>query len=190
MTAALALATFLGGLGLLTGWAQIRGMRELKSRKHVPSDESAYLRRRYRLRLLTAVILGLIGMLIAGVYLSGMERRADQLAAPQEDSPEEAEEESTPKPIDPDDKRFVRLWGLCWILIIFLTFLLIVIAIVEGISARLYWMSQYQQLKEDQQAKLRRELAVIRSQKQGGRNRGFGGRLGNGTEPDDEEPSP
>ena len=108
---ALVLAVGLVLLGAATGYVQVAG-RALAARKHVPSDEHAYFRARYRRRLLTGAVLVALGGLIGGAYLSGMERRADQLAGPRpRPTPTPAEK---PQMTDAE-KRFVRVWGVYWI---------------------------------------------------------------------------
>ncbi|MCZ2341897.1 MAG: hypothetical protein LC104_08895 [Bacteroidales bacterium] len=149
-------------LGLVTGILQISGLRQLSKRSFVPSDELTYLRNRHRRRLLTAGVLILIGGLIAGAYLSGMEARADAIA----ESRRNAVADAPPPPVPVADKQFVRMWGAYWISVIVLVFVLISLAMMDAWSSRRFWMSQYRQLKEEHQTRLRRDLAVYRQQKQ------------------------
>jgi hypothetical protein len=166
-TLALALAGGLLALGLVTGAWQVRGLRRLAARPLVPSDERAYLRGKYRRRLLTAVILGVVGALIAGAYLSGMERQADALAAPRAAAADGAKPEITD-----DERRFVRLWGLYWIGVLVLVFSLVGLALVDVVATRRYWHGQLRHLREEHQAKLRRDLAVYKQAKRGRFGRG------------------
>lgn len=162
MVAAIALGAALIGLGLLTAWFQIAGLRQLATRKLVPSDELAYFRGRYRRRLLTAAVLIALGTMIAGAYASGMERQADQLGEPQENADPDA-----PKPeLKQEDKDFIRFWGLYWILVLVLVFALVAFATIDAWATRRYWMGQYKHIREDHQNTLRRDLAVMRKQKE------------------------
>ena len=106
---ALALAAGLVLLGVLTAAWQVRGLRALAERKHVPSDEYDYFRGRYRRRLVTAALLLSIGAMIGGAYLSGMAQAADQLGQPRADGDDQPEPEMTD-----DQKEFVRFWGAYW----------------------------------------------------------------------------
>jgi hypothetical protein len=167
-------------LGLVSGAFQVRGMRRLRARTHVPSDEFGYLRNRHRRRLLAAGVMVLVGGLIAGAYLSGMERRADALGEPDPNAPRD---EAGKRIVPPEDRQFVRAWGTYWIAVIVLVFGLIAIAIVDAWATRRYGLGLYRQLKEDHQAKLARDLAVYKQETQRRRGRGrpgFGGRLGGG----------
>ena len=175
MIMALILAGGLTALGLGTGWLQILGLRKLADRRHCPSDEYAYLRTRYLRRLWSAGLLMTIGAMIAGAYLSGMEARADALARADQRDTGPA---NPPGPIAETDRQFIRLWGLYWIVVIILVFSLVGLAVADAWSSRRYWMAQYQQLKEDHQIRLRRDLEVFRQQRQRNRGNEGGGRLG------------
>jgi hypothetical protein len=176
--AALFVAVPLAGLGLASAAFQVRGMRRLAARTHVPSDEFAYLRNRHRRRLLASAMMVVIAGLIAGAYLSGMENRADALG---EHDPNAPRDEAGKRVIQPDERLFVRAWGTYWVLAIVLVFAWIGIAVLDARASLRYWMGVYQQMKEDHQTKLRRDLAVFQQQKhqQRGTGRaGYGGRLG------------
>lgn len=177
-TAAAAVAVPLVLLGLVSGVFQVRGMRRLKARTHVPSDEFGYLRNRHRRRLLAAGVMVVIGGLIGGAYLSGMEGRADALGQPDPAAPRD---EAGKRIIPAADRQFVRAWGVYWIGVIVLTFSLLGIALVDAWATRRYWLGLYRQMKDDHQAKLRRDLAVYRQQhRRPAGPPGFGGRLGDG----------
>jgi hypothetical protein len=171
-TLALVLATALIALGLVTSWYQARGLHGLAARRHVPSDEYAYFRGRYRRRLLTGAILVSIGALIGGAYLSGMERAADRLG---EERPPAADPDTPKPPMTDAEKQFVRFWGVYWILVLILVFALVSLATIDAVATRRYWLSQYRILRDDHTAKLRRDLAVYkqaREQARAGRLRG------------------
>jgi hypothetical protein len=175
MTLALALAVGLILLGGLTGWLQVRGLRRLAERKHVPSDEHAYLRSRHRRRLLTGAVLVAIGGMIGGAYLSGLEKAADALAAPRE----VAENDQKP-PMTDEQKQTVRVWIGYWAVVLVLVFVLFGLAVMDSLASRRYWLEQYRQLKEDHQTKLRRDLAVHRQQWEQSRAERLGNRSGDG----------
>lgn len=160
MALALVLAAGLLLLGGFTGAAQIRGLRRLRELRHLPSDERTYLTGRYRRRLLTAILLGSVGVLIAGAYLSGLEARTDALT----DQPL-PEGQSRP-PLTDAQKDQVRTWGLYWGGVIVLLITLIGLAIQDAVATRRYWYGQLRRLREEHQTQLRRDLAVHRAQKE------------------------
>lgn len=165
-TLALLLAGGLILLGIVTATWQIRGKRRLAARKHVPSDELGYLQRRYRRRLWTAFVLILVGGLIAGAYLSGMERRIANL-------PKAQAEGEKPKLTD-DQKQFIRLWSSFWIVVVILVFVLFVLAIADSWATRRYWYGQLRQMRDEHQSKLRRDLAVHKQAHENARNERLG----------------
>ncbi len=178
---ALLIAGLLVLLGLVSGWQQVRGLRALHARKLVPSDELAYLRGRYRRRLVVGFLLVLIGGLIAGSYLSGQEARIDAMG---ERKATDADGEK--KEMSPDEKRLFRWYSIYWVGVSVVIVVVIGLAMADGIATRRYWMKIYREMREEHNSQLRRDLAVYRQQKEqnrgaGGRdNEGYGGRLGSG----------
>lgn len=163
---ALALAAGLAVFGVWTAVLQVRGLRELAARPHVPSDEYAYLRGRHRRRLVIAVLVLFLSLQFAAAYLSGMEAVVAGAGNPAGWLfPRQA---------------VVRFWGFFWIWVMIQTFALIGLAVSDAWESRRYWYGQLKQLREEHHSKLRRDLAVYKTQHQrrGGR---YGGRLG-GTE--------
>ncbi|MGL4419714.1 MAG: hypothetical protein ACRCZF_03530 [Gemmataceae bacterium] len=169
-------------VGILSALYQRRGQRQLAARSHVPSDELAYLTARYRRRLWAGGIMILAGGLIATAYLSGWEARADAMGEPDPNAPRDANHQRV---MTPDERAFFRTWTLFWASILTLAFILLGIAIRDAWATRRYWFKVYQELREDHQNKLRRDLAVYKAHKDQTRSGGlpgFGGRLGSGTD--------
>lgn len=171
-----------GGLllfGGVTCWLQLRGWRALRARTHVPSDEFGYLRNRYRRRALTGGLLALVGGLIAGAYLSGLELKVDALtakgAATDPNQPDGAKRDMTP-----EEKQLVRVWVGYWVVVLVLVFVVIGLAFTDALATRRYAMQQYQVIREDHEAKLRRDLAVYKAQKEASRGGRGGNRMGGG----------
>ncbi len=174
-TFALTLAGALILFGTVAVALQIRGLRRLRARHHVPSDEFAYLRSRHRRRILTGMLLAIIGGHIGLAYLSGMEGFVDALG-------QQRPEGGGKRPLGEAEKQVVRVWGIFWIWVVLQAFALIGLALVDAVATRRFWLTQYRQLREDHHTKLRRDLAV-HNQSRPGRNRlpGYGGRLGDGS---------
>jgi len=171
-----ALAAGLVLFGCVTGVFQLRGRRRLAASNYVPSDERGYLSRRYRRRLMTGGLITLIGLMIGGAFLSGMERRADLLGEGRQAQLPENENEKPPVP--DGDRQFVKLWGIYWISILILVFCVLGLALIDALATRRYWQTQFQQIREDHQVKLRRDLAVHRQHKEQTRGGLGGNRMG------------
>jgi hypothetical protein len=171
------LAAGLIAFGGCTVWLQVRGMRVLRARTHVPSDELGYLRGRHRRRLITGSLLALIGGMIAGAYLSGLEPQIDAIKPPPAD-PDRPAGKGDPPEMTPEQKRLVKTWVAYWVGVLVLVFAVLGFAFADTMATRRYALQQYRILKEDHEAKLRRDLAVYKAQKdasRGGRGRGGGG---------------
>ena len=162
--------------GGVTGYFQLRGLKALRLRSHVPSDELAYLRGRYRRRLVIGGLLAVIGALIGGAYLSGLEPKIDALIT--HPPPAEGEDPPPKRELTPEEKTLVRVWGAYWIAVLVLVFAVLGLALADTLATRRYAIGQYKILKEEHEEKLRRDLAVHKAQhdrRGGGRMRGGGG---------------
>jgi hypothetical protein len=72
------------------------------------------------------------------------------------------------------DKQFTKQVGAYWIVVVLLLGVVVLVAVLDFWATRRYWMARYKELKEDHQAKLRRDLAVYRQQKLNARAKGLG----------------
>ena len=176
MVVGLLLAVCLVVFGVGTAARQRRTIERLREEKYLPSDDRTYLRGQVRRRLATSVLLVILGGMIGGAFLSGMEDRATEIgnrrardARPVDDPGRPAD----PRQPTEEDRQFVRFWGGYWIAIAILVFVVVCLAIVDFWATRRYWMAQYRLMKEDHQAKLQRDLAVYRQAKD---NERLGGR--------------
>jgi hypothetical protein len=109
--------------------------------------------------MVTSGLLVVIGGMIGGYYLSGMDARMD--AIPER----KAQPGGEPGPQAESDKQFTRLVGFYWIGIMGLVFVAVCFAVFDFWATRRYWMVRYKELKADHEAKLQRDLAVFRQQK-------------------------
>jgi hypothetical protein len=168
-----------GGLilfGLFAAALQLRGYRRLKATAILPSDERSYFRKRYIRRFLTGSLLVVIGGMIAGAYLSGMEQKVDALKA---DPNAPAEQ----RKLEGENKEIVQFWGGYWIVVIVLVFTVVGLAFADAIATRRYAMQRFRSLKEDHEVKLRRDLAVYVAGKQAGNRAGRMSHRPNGEDP-------
>ena len=157
--------TFAIGLmlfGCAAVWFQIRARRKFVARTHVPSDEQAYFRGRYRRRLISAAQIAVIGALIGGAYLSGLEPSIDKLTEKSADPPQEP---GAVKELSPEQKQLVRTWGTYWMVVSVLVFVVLGFGFADAMATRRFWLSQLEVLKDDHETKLRRDLAVYMAQR-------------------------
>lgn len=156
---AFTLAVGLMAFGVLTCWFQLRNRAALRARTHVPSDELAYLGGRHRRRLITGGLIAVIGGLIGGAYLFGLEGGIDALiATPEGADPNEKRE------LTAEQKQLVKVWSGYWTGVIVLVFAVLGFAFADALATRRYAAQQYRLIREDHEAKLRRDLAVHKAQ--------------------------
>lgn len=155
MLVGLLLAAVLLFLGVGTALRQRANLQRLHARSHVPSDEHAYLRGQARRRLVISAILILLGLLIGGSFLSGIEEHATALG----------DRNKAGEPPSDDEKRFLQFYGALWILIIVLVFGLVCFSILDAWAARRYWQGVFRRLRNDHNTLMQRDLALYRQQR-------------------------
>jgi len=170
----LVLAFLLMALGVGTAYRQMTTRRRLREERFLPSDERSYLRGQVRRRIVVGVALLAIGGLIAGYYLSGMDARMDEIKDRRKNLLP-ADDGGRPDEVDPADKQFAKFVISYWIGILCLVFVIACAAILDFWATRKYWMAQYRIIKEDHEAKLRRDLAAYRAAKDNDRLHRLGG---------------
>jgi hypothetical protein len=160
MIVALLLAAILLLIAIVSIRWQISNLRRMRAQPHMPSDDRSYLRNQaYRRLVMGALLIALAGML-AGTYLSGLERQADQFGQKQGD----ANPGDRPA-LQPEDRALARLYLIYWISILVLLFLVVSLAIVDLWSTRRYAWEQLRRIQSENRAMLERDLAMYRQQK-------------------------
>lgn len=149
------LAAVLLLLGLGTLWRQSVLLEGLRQRTHIPSDERVFLQGQIRRRNVMAGVLVILGLLIGGSFLGGIEAHATELG----------ERQQTGQTPDENDKRFLQLYTGLWIIIILLLAGLISLSLVDAWAARRYWMGVFHRLREDHNILMQRDLALYRQQR-------------------------
>jgi hypothetical protein len=110
--------------------------------------------------------------MMAGTFLSGIEKQVDELGKSQEAKRKQAEAAGLPPPEMTDEERqLVRLWVGLWITILIFVFLTFSVAIVDIWATRRYAWAQLQRMRDNHRTLLERDLAVLRQQKANDRMR-------------------
>ena len=169
MAVALVLAGLLLLIAVLSSRRQLANLRRLHTDPHVPSDERLYLRNQARRRLANGLLLFVMGGMLAGAYLSGLDHRANEIAY--RGSHPQAEGEQPP-PVSESDRDFARFYLGYWIVILILLFVVFTLAIVDLLATRRFGMAQLRRIRQDQRVLLDRDLAVYRQQRANERMRG------------------
>lgn len=163
MVVGLILATGLILAGALTAARQQRALRALAAEPFLADADRRYRRGQATRRTATSAVLVVIGAMIAGYYLSGMDARMN--AIPDRNKIGAAPQEGEPDPRAEADKQFTKVVGFYWIGVLGLVFVAVCLAVIDFWATRKYWMARYRELKADYDAKLQRDLAVHRQQR-------------------------
>ncbi|MCE9531111.1 MAG: hypothetical protein K8T89_08305 [Planctomycetes bacterium] len=166
-------ALFIAGVLLLLAIVSIRrqarNLRRLRNESHLPSDDRSYLRNQAYRRIATGILmLGLAGML-AGTFLSGMEKRIEQ----HRDFKNPAENEEQRKE-QAEARELARFYLLYWATILILLFIVVSLAIIDLLSTRRYAWVQMRRIQSEHRVILERDLAMYRQQKDNDRIRQTG----------------
>jgi len=139
-------------------WRQVRTLRNLSS---LDPEERRFVRSQAWRRLFcSGLMVVLAGLLAASLSVEGA---ANQLASEGEAHRLRGEK----PPLNPEQKRFLNLYGNYWVGITLVLFLVIVLAGVDFMAIRRYGKRQLQQIRADRKAMLEGELTRIRSQRNG-----------------------
>jgi hypothetical protein len=165
-------ALIFGGLLVVLGFASMRrqviNLRTLRAEPHVPSDDRSYLRKRAKRRLVTSFFICVLGGMLAGAFLSGLEGRVDQVLG--RNKPVVANGE---KPqMTEEERENIRIWAIFWLSAMVLVFVVISLAIVDIVATRRYGWQQLRRIQIENRAILERDLALYRQQKANERMRG------------------
>jgi MFS family permease len=158
--------------GCIAAWFQRRAGKAFAARTLVPSDEQAYFRGRYRRRFITSILIAILGAMIGGAYLTGLEPSIDKLAAKSPDDP--PADPNAVKEMTPEQKQLVRTWGAYWIVVSLMVFVVLGFAFTDAMATRRYWLTQLDVLRDDHETKLRRDLAVYMAQRDQNRMKATG----------------
>lgn len=162
MVVGLILAAGLILAGAITALRQKRALRAIADEQFLADEDRRYRRGQALRRIATSGILVVIGGMIGGYYLSGMDERMNNIP---ERNKIGAPQEGEPDPRAEADKQFTKLVGFYWIGVLGLVFVAVCFAVFDFWATRKYWMARYKELKADHDTKLQRDLAVYRQQK-------------------------
>ena len=150
------------GTSILYIVRQIVALRRLRAAEEMALDERAYLHSRARRRIVTSILLLLLGVMLAGalVYLEApAQRLADEQAA--------KEQQGDKTPLDAEQKLFARLYTSFWILFLLVLMAVIFLAALDFWATRRYGLHQHRKIVADRRAMIERELSRLRQERNG-----------------------
>jgi hypothetical protein len=141
---------------------QVIALRRLRAAEEMPLEEHAYLLGRARRRLVTSLLLLLLGVMLAValIYLEApAQALAEKLAAMREQG-----ESAAP---DPEQRTFTRFYLSFWIVFLLILMTVIFLAGWDYWATRRYGLRQHRKIIDDRRAMIEREISRLRQQRNG-----------------------
>ncbi len=146
----------------LYGVRQVLSMRRLRHAEEMPLEERSYLVSRTRRRLVTSVLLLLLGVMLA-LALIYLEVPAQQLA----DERAEMERQGDVAPLRDEQRLFARFYGGFWIVFLLVLMAVVFLAALDYWATRRYGLHQHRKLIADRRAMIEREVGRLRRERNG-----------------------
>ncbi|MFL5338936.1 MAG: hypothetical protein ACJ8F7_02115 [Gemmataceae bacterium] len=154
--------TLLAVAGVYT-WRSIRTLRRTTLYHEMLPDDRRYLRRQGWRRLVNSVLMLLFAGLMAGSYVFGLQKRADELG----ERNQQARAEGRTDPMAPEDREFSRFYGGYWIATLLVLGAIVAIAGLDLWATRRYGLRKFRQIQSDRRAMLQRQLERYRQERDG-----------------------
>jgi hypothetical protein len=141
---------------------QVLTLRRLRASEEMALEERAYLHGRARRRLVTSLLLFLLGIMLAGalVYLEApAQRLAEEQAA--------KEQQGDTTPLAPEMREFAQFYARFWILFLLILMAVVLLAALDYWVTRRYGLRQHRQIIDDRRAMIEREVSRLRQERNG-----------------------
>jgi MFS family permease len=141
---------------------QILTLRRLRAAEEMVLEERAYLHGRARRRLVTSLLLLLLGIMLAGALIY-LEAPAQQLA----DDRDAMRQQGDAPELNPEQRGFARAYLIFWILFLLILMAVIFLAALDYWATRVYALRQHRKIIDDRRAMIEREVSRLRRERNG-----------------------
>jgi sterol desaturase/sphingolipid hydroxylase (fatty acid hydroxylase superfamily) len=141
---------------------QVVALRRLRAAEEMALEERAYLHGRAWRRLVTSLLLFLLGIMLAGALLY-LETPAQQLA--EEQAAKQQQGDTTP--LAPEQRKFARLYAWFWIFFLLILMVVVFLAALDYWATRCYGIRQHRKIIDDRRAMIEREVSRLRQERNG-----------------------
>jgi hypothetical protein len=149
-------------VAILYGVRQISALRRLPSAEEMPLEERNYLRSRARRRLVTSLLMLLLGVMLA-VDLRYLEVPAQQLA----DQRAELQQQGDSTPLSAEQRSFARFYGSFFVFFLLVLMVVVLLAALDYWATRRYGLHQHRKLVADRRTMIEREISRLRQERNG-----------------------
>jgi hypothetical protein len=151
------------GLALFYGFRQFIALGRIRLLTDITDDERSYLRRQTWIRLLGCLFMLALGTMLAGAYVSGLEKRAGEMG---EEIEQQVKDGKQPV-LDSEQESFRQFYRWYWLGVLALLLGLLLLAGADLWTIRRFRNRQMRQIHDDRKAMLEEELARIRHRRNG-----------------------
>jgi hypothetical protein len=141
---------------------QILLLWRLRAAEEMALEERAYLHGRARRRLVTSLLLFLLGLMLAGALIY-LEAPAQQLA----DIRDAMREQGDAAPLNAEQRMFARVYLIFWIAFLLILMAVIFLAAWDYWATRRYALRQHRKIIDDRRAMIEREVSRLRQERNG-----------------------
>jgi magnesium-transporting ATPase (P-type) len=141
---------------------QVMVLGRLRAAEEMALEERTYLHGRARRRLVTSLLLFVLGVMLAGAMIY-LETPAQQLA--DEQAAKERQGDTTP--LDPQQRAFARFYAWFWIFFLLILMVVVFLAAWDFWATRRYGLRQHRRIIEDRRAMIEREASRLRRERNG-----------------------
>ncbi|MGH7169164.1 MAG: hypothetical protein ACRELG_02660, partial [Gemmataceae bacterium] len=141
---------------------QIVALRRLRAAEEMALEERAYLHSRARRRIVSSILLLLLGVMLAGalVYLeTPAQQRADEEMA--------KKQQGDTTPPTPEKQGFDQFYLWFWFLFLLVLMVVIFLVALDYWATRRYGLRQYRKIAADRRAMIEREVSRLRQERNG-----------------------
>jgi len=141
---------------------QVFALRRLRAAEEMSLEERAYLHGRAQRRLVTSLLLFVLGVMLAGALIY-LEAPAHRLA--EEQAAKKQQGDTTPLP--PEMQKFAQFYGWFWILFLLILMAVVFLAALDYWATRRYGIRQHRKIIDDRRAMIEREVSRLRQERNG-----------------------
>lgn len=151
------------GLAGYFGWRQVLALRDLKHMGELPAEDRRFHRLQAWRRMVSCVLMVVLAVLWLGSYLMGQEQQARDLGKPDA----VARDDSGKAAPNAEQKSFLNRYTAFWLVFALIFMLWVWLAFFDLWAIRRFGIRHYRQIQADRRAMVERQLAIIRSQRNG-----------------------
>jgi hypothetical protein len=157
------LVVLLVGLAGYYAWRQVQTLRGLRGSENLPPEDRRYVRNQAWRRLVGCLLMALFAALLAGWFFLGLDARANELAQMGEAARAQAERPD----MSPEQQRSLYFCMLYLIAALLVLLGMVCTAGFEFWAIRRFSLRHRRQIQADCRAMIERQVALLRSQRNG-----------------------